>query len=482
MKKLTIMLLAFLSVSGLVSAQTFKATGAVNWDIGYELDHQTSGFEVQIQDLKFDVDVGDPSVVEKTGDGMYGYIGITGLTVQTDPDTSHTAQYLSPSDSINASTDWGLKALYLSWDQLSAKLVFNDNANVVLWFNNYNAFYHSMTFTTYNGDGYGISNAYAYSIYKGLYGGDDISSSLYNSWELSGDDGTPNNKVFFKASNYAWDAPIANAFVTANYSIPAVVDLTAQVGSYMSYRDTDRYLIVDGDIINNGNYGYNGILTAKLTAVENLTAIAAVSGVFGVPLADYSPLAFGGKVQYKLSVSDDIVITPSVYFDGQLSDEVDTTDGLDYAVAAGVKADFLKSTFTLNAGYGNEDGSTVVNSFRATAALNFKTIEGLLLQAAAEYIDDNLDADADDTLGFHGFVSYDVAVGKATISPFVEASSSTLQGDDYDLYAKAGASVTGFMANTTFKLFWDSNDLMDKYNSTAGNTLGRVVIRTSISF
>jgi hypothetical protein len=469
-----------------------------------DIDHNTSGFEVVVKDLRFDASVGDPATVETTGEKFpYGQISINGLRIATDTDSSHTSEYMTPNpSSINASTDWGSKNLTVRWNQLSAKLVFSDSFNIVLWYNNYNAYYHAVTFTTYNGDGYGIANAYAYSLYNGLYGADDVSSSLNNGWELSGDDGAPTNKVFFKASNYSWKAPTSNAFITANLSIPAIVDLSVQIGSYKSYQDTSRFVYDNGEVPNNvGNHGYSGIFTAKLTAIENLTAIVAAAGDVGTPDVSYSPPAFGGKIQYKIGLSDDFAITPALYFDAQMPDidtytgtstPVKSTDKLDYAVAGGVLVDAFGSVATVNVGYGingayvstTDRSDATKKSLRGTAAVAFSSIENLTIKAAVEYVDDNLDADNDDTFGYHGFVSYDLLFGDAIVTPFAEFSSTNLNHvADYDLFAKAGVTFSGFMKNTTFKLFWDSNDLTGEYTPySMDDRYGRIVFRTDIKF
>ncbi len=488
----------------LASAQTFSATGGVRWDVGMDIDHNTSGFEVVVKDLRFDAALGDPTTVEKTGEKFpYSQISINGLRISTDNDASHSSEYITPNpSSINASTDWGSRNLTLRWNQLSAKMVFSDFFNVVLWYNNYNAYYHAVTFTTYNGDGYGIANAYAYSIYSGLYGGTDVSSSLYNSWEVSGDDSVPTNKVFFKASNYSWKAPTSNAFITANFSIPAIADFTAQVGSYKSYQDNTRFVYDGGEVATTvGNHGYSGIFTVKLTAIENLNVVAAVAGDVGTPDIVYSPLAFGGKAEYTFAVADDIAITPALYFDGQLPDidtysgaptPVKSTDKFDCAFAGGLKFDAFGSVATVNVGYGingayvstTDRSDATKQSLRGTAAVAFSSIENLTIKAAVEYVDDNLDADNDDTFGYHGFVSYDLLLGDAIVTPFAEFSSTNLNHvADYDFFAKAGVTFSGFMKNTTFKLFWDSNDLTGEYTPySMDDRYGRIVFRTDIKF
>ncbi|MEJ5188770.1 MAG: hypothetical protein WHT84_06130 [Breznakiellaceae bacterium] len=488
--------LGMLLVGGtFLMAQTFSATGYVKWNWGYDVDHRTSGFEVTFKDMRFDVSLADKTTVEKTGDtAPYGEIRITGLRVGTNADNSSTSDYITPVSTIGDSwkSDWQKRPIYLLWDQLSSKLVFTDNFNIVLWYNETNKYQHSMAFTLYNGDSYGISNAYAYSLYSGQYGSTDVAGSLYNSWEVTGDEGTPTNKVFFKASNYDWKEPTNNAYVQVNYSLP-FADLSALVGSYKSYKDTSRFVYdANGNIVDNGNNGYTGIFSVSLTAIPNLTAVVAGTADLGIPDTVYSPPAFGGKVQYKFALNDDIAIKPGVYFDGQLPDidsyagAVPSTDGFDWAVAGGLQVDFLKSVFTTNVGYGNDASKTsTVNSLRATGALDFKTVPNLIARAAVEYIKDDLKAEGDGSysLGFHGYVSYDLPVGKGTVAPYVEGSSSNKSnGKDFDLYMKAGVSLSGFMANTIFTVFWDSNDLTNKFNTYKDAMFGRIVFRTAVKF
>lgn len=401
MKKALIALLV-LSMFGTAAfaqeAVTFSAAGNAQLWWGMDLDTSFTGFKIVNDNIKVSAAIGKPADLTKSGEGSYGMISIGGVKLVVDGFAASGDYYQG---------DWNT-AVKIMWGDIVAKLVLGP---AVLTF--YQSTGPDFTFTG-NGDDMWLTNAFNYDIYSGIYGADDIAigsiGKSYETWnDIYFDSPARMKTIVSGANNTGFDF----AFTAAGI---------ASFGAVISS---------NGDWTNNTLNQYAFKAYASLLAVDGLTVNAAVN----MSTAAGTNIGFGGKLAYAIKAGD-ISITPVVAVDYQ---------GTAYGIEAGLRAEFMKSVLTVN--FGMDEAS----NYGLAAALSLGMVDGLTFQTAFE-----MDQASD--MGIFFNLGYAIKADTLTISPFVKGSYDTYVTDSF--FLKAGIDVSGLLANTTFSILWESDDMM----------------------
>jgi len=447
MKKILFFIAMVAMIAAMASAQiAVTASGSATTSFGVDLDDMDTGFtfdgsaEISIAP---EIDMDSAASAVEDGDTVYGEFSISGITLKaTYPQTIDQVASIYDDDGnlLVDGTGQNIRTnsnyLTLAYDSFAAKIVLGD-----LTINLYDA---PETEVGFNDD---IANAVDYSLYDGIYGGDDNANDA---------------DAEFHPGGLGADSIPANAGIELVYAIPDIADINVDVMSHDTWVHADA-----GDLTDN-EYAFK--VAVDLKAVENLILAAAIN------FCNYEAdefIAVGGKLGYTIAIGDEDSIVPSV----GVTYKTDDPDG-ELGVSGGVMVKIAGIALSGNVGYYD----TATTGLDYTIALDLGLVDGLTVQAAFEEKDGDIETDGM-AMGIYGKLAYDIAAGDLTITPAAYGSyddPDTEVDDNEGLYAKVDISVSGLIDNTTFKLEWDSNDLFDNDGLTDG-VMGQIVLSTTVS-
>jgi len=430
MKKILFFIAMVAMIAAMASAQVaVSVSGSVTTDFGLDLDRMDTGFEGSgsaTATVSFDVDPTSASSAVEDGDTVYGEFSVGDIALSADTSA--------------ASAD-----LALAIGSPSAKIVIG-----MLTINMGGASDAASESVGFNG---AINNAYNYAFYDTTYGEGDT---------LASDNG---------------DGQFVPAGLTdtleGNKGLELVLDVPDIMSIAIDVESRDTWQVNDAADLTDNEYAFRAGI--DLTAVENLSFSA------GINFANYDPdenIAFGASVGYTIAIGEEDSITPSAGF--TYMTDLNGSMG----ISGGINASVAGLVVTVNAGMVDPDVTAADDAvLNLTVAADLGgLVDGLTTQVACELVD--LLAVGVPTMGIHGKVGYAVAAGDLTITPTAEVSyfdNDTATADLDLLYAKIDINVAGLIDNTTFNLGWDSNDLLDNYNTTPTETMGQLVLSTTVS-